>query len=270
MLLALISAAFVYTQGRAQFGPDPSRLVARLNGLVQLTPLQQIEAKNIFGQECKALLSLSATDRPASGAAIRQSANAQIRAILTTQQLELYNITPVSAGGGCTINPSVLVSNLDSAFNLSDDQVQAIAKIYLQEIADLNTLSQSSPSVVAAFRQNAISAIRAQLDPSQQAQFDRNPKAMPDLDVRSYVMTQLRNSNALIGIVGQITKIEFAADPTIVTTDSDSSQRGQYQFNVTGTLATTKVKVSWSRISPGDSIQIINASAASGAGLALH
>ena len=78
----------------------PETKVARLNEAVGLTSAQAKVAQKIFAEELDALLEIPEADRPLKGMEARQTARAEVRAILTPEQLSKYDTTPQSRGGG--------------------------------------------------------------------------------------------------------------------------------------------------------------------------
>lgn len=76
-------------------------LLARLDQLVALTPAQETAAREIFEQLAEDTAMLPEDEqRPFQSAALRRDANMKVRAVLTPDQQQKYDSTPVTEGGG--------------------------------------------------------------------------------------------------------------------------------------------------------------------------
>lgn len=171
----------IYERSRQNVGGgllhmSPQDEVARLDRLVGLTPGQKTVAYQVFDEELESLLDLPSADRPVKGTEFRQTAKAQIRALLTHDQLIKYNHAPQGEGGGLMANPENMVASLNQAVSLTAAQKTQATQILWNEVeAQLAAATPEEPPKGFRWTQGVKDQLRAILTPDQQAKFDLTP-----------------------------------------------------------------------------------------------
>jgi hypothetical protein len=85
---------------------DFTSRTGRLDQLIELTSAQRAEADRVFAHEKTALeVFAPGKERATKGVSIRQDSRAQIRALLTPSQQEIYDRTPQRLGGASLHDP---------------------------------------------------------------------------------------------------------------------------------------------------------------------
>lgn len=168
----------VYEHSRQNVGGglirvSPEEQVARLDRLVGLTPGQKTVAYQVFDEELESLLDLPSADRLAKGGEFRQTAKAQIRSLLTPEQLMKYNHAPQDQGGGLPANPENMVASLSQLVSLTSVQKAQATQILWNEVdAQLAAGTPEEPPKGFRWTPRVKDQLRAILTPDQQAKFD--------------------------------------------------------------------------------------------------
>jgi len=158
---------------------NPAAAVDRLDTLVQLTSSQRTAAIAIVTEENDALQALApGRDRAVKGMPIRQTARAQLRALLTPAQQAVYDITPQYRGGGAMFDPARMVHRLDKLVHLSADQSAAATIVFEHQLQALAPLSADERRGAGTVKVNTQmrTDIRALLTPEQQQIYDTSPQ----------------------------------------------------------------------------------------------
>jgi len=180
--LALVLAFSPVTPSVKAQGMNPVNMANRLDRLVTLTSSQRAQAVKIFAAENQALQAFtSIEDRMIKGAPVRQAAMAQIRALLTPAQQEIYDSAPQTEGGGLTRpSPADLTARLNNLVALTDLQKAQAMQVFAAQnkaLQPLNSLPiQDRAKKGGDINQAARIQIRAILTPEQQQIYDSSPQ----------------------------------------------------------------------------------------------
>jgi Spy/CpxP family protein refolding chaperone len=236
---------------------DINAAVERLDTLVNLTTDQAVQAAAIFTLQNDAMEAFpTLEDRIMKGMDVRQDTRAQIRAILTPEQQQIYNTTPVRLGGGSLLDPAAIESRIDKVVTLTDDQIAPVAAIYQKAIDTFRALSADDRAngEAAAIQKSAQAQVRALLTPEQQQKFDANPTGSEDLAERAFVSVFLRTAPAVTARVGAATRVVQTG--YLVHLAGLKAMKGNYVFYVQGSAGAAKFKVYWEK-SPFAPIKIV-------------
>jgi RNA polymerase sigma factor (sigma-70 family) len=255
--------AFDGNAAKAKRGPiDIDAAVERLDKLVHLTAAQKTQAADVFTNENDALQAIaSPEDRLVEGMPIRQNARAQIRALLTPEQQQIYDAAPQRLGGGSMQDTAAVAARIDKVVALTDDQVAPVAAIYQQEADALRALSvdDRASGQGIAIRKAAQAQVRALLTLEQQQKFDANPNGAEDLAERAFVGSFLKTSPAIAARLGTITRLTLAGS-TVTTATTDEriqAKAGNYSYRVQGSAGAETLKVYWEKASPSAPFKIV-------------
>src|SRR5262249_33252400 len=108
----------------------------QLDQLVHLTREQFEKAKKTFASGVLAQAQFADEENGPETRRIRANTQEEIRALLTPEQLKIYNSTPDFRGGGGLPDPSAGTRGIERLVTLTHDQVARITAIY-QDQADL-------------------------------------------------------------------------------------------------------------------------------------
>jgi hypothetical protein len=199
-------------------------------------------------------------DRIMKGMDIRQDTRAQIRAILTPAQQDIYDTSPPRLGGGAMQDPAGIASRIDKVVTLTDDQIVPVAAIYQKEIDALQALSAGDRAngQAAAIQKSAQAQVRALLTSEQQQKFDANPTGSEDLEERAFVSVFLQTAPAITTRVGAVTRVTQTGYLVTVAGLNErlKAMKGNYVFYVQGSAGAAKFKVYWEK-SPFAPIKIV-------------
>ena len=250
-------------------GMDINAAVERLDKLVHLTVAQKTQASGVFTHEDDALQAFaSPEDRLVKGMPIRQNARAQIRALLTPAQQQIYDAAPQRLGGGSMQDTAATAARIDRVVALTNDQIAPVAAIYQKEADALRALSadERAGRQGAAIRQATKAQIRALLTPEQQQKFDANPNGAENLAERAFVSSFLKSSPGIAARLGTITRLTPVE--RIVTTANVSEQAqakaGSYLYRVQGSTGTETLNVYWEKTSPSAPVKIVKIESSTG------
>jgi hypothetical protein len=166
------SSDLMITGGAGSFTPE-----ARANNtdaVVHLTSDQKAKLIDILRREDVAMTQASSAEPRIPFFKIFEAAQKEIRALLTADQVKVYDRTPQRQGGGLTIiEPQFKVKDLDNTVGLASDQKAVALEIYTEEYESLRLLSpEERPTLGAKYREAATAQIQAILTPSQIARRD--------------------------------------------------------------------------------------------------
>jgi RNA polymerase sigma factor (sigma-70 family) len=159
-------------------GPNKTAIesrVARIAALVGLTPEQQARVAEIFRKETAALEAFAAGDeRATKGMEARQAARAEVRAMLTPEQRQKYDVSPQRLGGGLPADPANLVASLDQKVTLTAEQKQKATAIIWDDLMD-QMAKLPAEQALPGFRwsDKVRDQLRGVLTSEQQATFDQ-------------------------------------------------------------------------------------------------
>ena len=243
-------------------GMNIERTVDRLAQLVSLTSQQKNQAAEIFAHENAALQEFpSIQERMEKGMPIRQKSRADIRALLTPAQQQIYDRTPQRLGGGSMQDPAAIISRVDKVVSLTDEQTQQVAALYLKQADALQALSpeQRASGQGGAISRATKAQVRALLTPEQQAKFDANPNGAEDLDIRADVVAFIKSAPAIslrLGLVSTVSPLGGSISTSLFN-DQPASMRGTYSYRVKGGVKTATLKISWEKTSPSAAVKIL-------------
>jgi hypothetical protein len=241
-------------------GFNPNNALIRLDEAVPLTTEQKSKAIKIFEQEAGALNAIPAEDRPEKGAEFRQTALAQIRALLTPEQQRKYDRTPQSQGGGLSMmSPENSVARLDRIVSLSNAQKKEATEIFGDEIDEVGSLApQDRKEKGMVIRQAANEEVRGLLTPEQQQKLDavRHETLSRAAEVRAVVASYLRSSPNIAVRVGAVTRLSLL-DSSDVSIDGAVPTSGTFSYKVRGSTTTETLKIHWKRSSPDAPVKVV-------------
>ena len=265
VLLALV--ALVPAAVRAN-GMNIDLLVNRLDQLVHLSASQKAQATEVFTQENNALQAFStAQESLTKGMNIRVNARAQIRALLTPEQQEIYDTTPQRLGGGSMRDYAAATSRLDAVVTLTDDQIAKIGAIFRQRDLALQPLTRTELLTKGAEIHRAAAAqARALLTPEQQRKYDDNPGGVEDLEERAFVIAYIKSSPAIAARLGSVTAVSHGTGSFFKSTVDGQIQamKGSYAFYVRGSIRADAVSVDWVKASVTAPITVVKIVAGAG------
>jgi hypothetical protein len=239
-------------------GMNPEFMADRLDNVVHLTDGQRDQAVEIFAKENDALQAIASfEDRLEKGMPIRQAARAQIRALLTPAQQQVYDRTPQSEGGGQTMSPVNMAERLDRTVNLTDDQTLQVAAIYEHQAEAMQALTPEERATQGpGINQAARAQVRALLTPQQQQRWDANPTGAEDLEERAYVKSFVRSSPEISAQVGAVVR-SVVVGRMYGSSSRSQALKGRYTYKITGSTGSETLKIYWVRLAPGAPITIV-------------
>jgi hypothetical protein len=234
---------------RAQM-PSESR-VTRLDALVHLTAEQRTKVAAVYEQEAKAMLNGTRAGRGMFD--IAQNTIAEVRALLTPEQLKIFDRTSTANGGALMMAPPEdSLSRLDQQVGLTEAQKAVALQVYKEQFDSLAAMSvEEREAKGSRFYLAAQGQIRALLTPDQVDKFDQARAVMSERDPADIaaINNALRESSPLAARVGKVTSIQRMGRSTRTTKDGQS---GEDRFKVGGESGSAIVTVFWTR-SPSSS-----------------
>jgi hypothetical protein len=156
---------------------NPAPRVGRLDQLVTLTNEQKTAATQIFQTEEDALAAIPAAERLEKGETARKTARQQLRALLTPQQRNKYDLAPQAMGGGLRSNPDNILDRLDQLVKLTPEQKQRARQILWNELADqLAAVPEGGELQGFFWREPTRDLLRAIFTPEQLAKYNSTPQ----------------------------------------------------------------------------------------------
>jgi hypothetical protein len=237
--------------------------VRRLDKLVTLTTDQQAKASRIFATLNQGYMVVGSVDGQID------RAGPQLRAILTPAQLQAFDRI-FSDGGDIAREAQNISSRISRWVGLTEDQSERVYGIVLKEGIDLNALRpDSDPKVAASIRQGANSQIRSLLTPDQQKRFDENPSAIASIEEKRFIESLLRNSDKIASRYGAIKGLALRRVHSYDFDSDGHPLKGDFMFNVEGSLKSEYLFIFWDRNSETAPIQITKVQAATGGDVAI-
>lgn len=241
----------------------------RLDRLVGLNADQRRRAADVFAAEQRALAEFpSAQERLENGIAVRQNTRAQIRALLSPPQQEIYDRSPQRIGGAAAQDPAALPSRIDKVVTLSDEQTLAVTALCQRQIEALQALTPEARAGPegALIRRATRAQIRALLTPEQRQKFDANPNGAEDLEQRANAVAFIKTSPAIAARFGPITHVSLAHATlrTAVADEQVQAMHGSHTFRVQGPGGADAITVYWRKRSSDAASEIIRAETKSG------
>jgi hypothetical protein len=237
--------------------------VLRLDKLVSLTTDQQAKASRIFANQSHGSLVIGSLDDHIG------NAGAQLRAILTPAQLQVFDRT-FPDGGDTAREAEAISSRIAKWVGLTADQAEKVDGIILKEGIDLNALSPTAdPKASAAIRQNASEEVRGLLTPDQQKRFDENPSGIASIEEKRYVENLLRNSDKIASRYGAIKDLALRRSRSYNFDAGGHPLKGDFMYNVEGSLKSEYLFIFWNRSSETAPIEIVKVEAATGGSVAI-
>lgn len=237
--------------------------VRRLDKLVTLTTDQQTKASRIFATQNQGYMVVGSVDGQID------RAGPQLRAILTPAQLQTFDrLFP--DGGNIAREAQNISSRISRWVGLTEDQSEKVYSIVLREGIDLNALyPDAEPKLAASIRQGANGQIRGLLTPEQQRRFDENPAAIASIEEKRFVENLLRNSGKIASRYGAIKGLALRRVHSYEFDADGHPLKGDFMFNVEGSLKSEYIFIYWDRSSETAPIEIIKAEAATGGSVAI-
>jgi hypothetical protein len=157
----------------------PELTVESLDRLVSLTPEQKSKAIDIVSHAVADLENLSDQERLRDEKQVRPRMRAEIRALLTPEQLRKYDRTPQPQGGDLTLQtPENKTARLDALLALSPQQKAQAMEILSRELDDLLALPEADRLQKGApIRQRTRVEIRDILTSVQQLKYASAPQS---------------------------------------------------------------------------------------------
>lgn len=156
----------------------PEQMVASVDGLVSLSDPQRKLVTEIVNYAVKESLAVPVERRTLDDGSIRKKMRADIREVLTPAQRIKYDRAPQINGGGLTqALPENRVIRLDQLVRLNADQKAQALKIFNTELEAILALPETERAIGGMPARKATrEAIRAILNPEQQAKYDAAPQ----------------------------------------------------------------------------------------------
>lgn len=237
--------------------------VLRLDKLVSLTTDQQAKATRIFATLNGGRMFIGSVDDQIDMAA------PQLRAILTPAQLQIFD-SKFSDGGDIAREARSISTRIAKWVDLNEDQSEKVNAIILREGLDLNALHPGAdPKVAAAIRQNASDEVRGLLTAEQQKRYDENPTGIASIEEKRFVENLLRTSDKIASRYGSIKGLALRRERSYDFDASGHPLKGDFMYNVEGSLKSEFLFIYWDRSSEAAPIEITKVQAATGGDVAI-
>ncbi len=256
----LFSAAFLATSTLGHAADVTSTSITgatdslvKLDALVHLTSDQKAKASAIFDHESTALDDARTKNPgfPGAGGSIFKTVEqsiAEIRALLTPDQLAVYDRTPQTRGGGVTLaTPEEQLRMLDRELGLSAAQKPIALQVFKEEYDAVLSLPWDQRRTEGAkYHKVADAEIHALLTPQQienqnGAHSAQATRANEEVDAAE---AAVRTSSRLVTKIGDIVSVEKGPRRSRM---AQGTRTGLAQFQVTGARSAETVVVSWER-----------------------
>lgn len=264
--IATIVAAGAFVPAASAYGPAPETRVSQLDALVHLDPSQRAQALTVFQRDAAEVDALSPQERPRKLFDIRANSRARIQALLTPDQLHVYNRAPQAQGGGRNIPPpEARVEQLDQqvGHTLTAEQKQAALQIYAKEFEVLVDLPQEQRFLTsAALRRETQDSIHELLTSMQVAkqQTFRSAEEATMIEEHAAMEKALRESAEVNARVGSIVRLSSDLASTGITAES---RKGWARYSVVGDRATAPYRVDWERVPANAPVKVVRVAPAS-------
>lgn len=233
-------------------GLTPTARADKLDGLVRLTADQRAKAIDIFTRQDAAMERATSTQRPPLFR-IFEAAQAELRSILTSDQLKIYDRTPQSEGGGFNyVEPQFRVKQLDKEVGLTADQKKVALAVYTEEYDALRALPfDQRAGAGTKFNRAATDQIRAILTPAQIDKRDSteaasNARAEEEITAIEKAVRDSAGIRTRVGAkVGEILDLQRQGRSV---RNPKGNRLGEARFKVSSESSSEFITVYWERV----------------------